>query len=128
MSTRVGSDLSQSEVRERILLVALGEHLERSEILLLEVVNADNGAIGLETATELLRESRLYRQTAHQVGDVATSDILDELERVLLDLAHGTTPNHALLSRIEEQDVLFKIRVLQTSVRAREDQLATQRF
>jgi hypothetical protein len=46
----------------------------------------------------------------------------------LLDLAHGTTPNHALLSRIEEQDVLFKIRVLQTSVRAREDQLATQRF
>ena len=62
------------------------------------------------------------------VGDVATSDVLDELERLLLDVAHGTTPNDALKSRIEEQDVLFKIRVLQTSVRARKEQLAPQRF
>ena len=128
LSTRWGSDIPQPEVRERILLVALGEHLDRSEVLLLEVVNTENGELGPESARELLRESRLYRQTAYRVGDVATSDVLDELERLLLDVAHGTTPNDALKSRIEEQDVLFKIRVLQTSVKAREEKFAPQKF
>lgn len=128
LSTGWGADAPLVEVRERILLVALGEHLDRSEVLLLEVVNTENGALGQEVARELLRESRLYRQTAYRVGDVATSDLLDELERLLLDVAHGTTPNDALKSRIEEQDVLFKIRVLQTSVRAREENFATQKF
>ncbi len=128
LSTRWGADVPQVEVRERILVVALGEHLDRSEVLLLEVVNTENGEFGQEAARELLRESRLYRQTAYRVGDVATSDVLDELERLLLDVAHGTTPNDALKSRIEEQDVLFKIRVLQTSVRAREEQFALQKF
>lgn len=128
LSTRRGADVPQVEVRERILLVALGAHLDRSEVLLLEVVNTNNGEVGQEAARELLRESRLYRQTAYRVGDVATSDVLDELERLLLDVAHGTTPNDALKSRIEEQDVLFKIRVLQTSVRAREEQLVLQKF
>lgn len=128
LSTRWGADAPQVEVRERILLVALGEHLDRSEVLLLEVVNTDNGGFEQEAARELLRESRLYRQTAYRVGDVATSDVLDELERLLLDVAHATTPNDALRLRIEEQDVLFKIRVLQTSVRAREGQLAPQKF
>jgi len=128
LSTRWGADVAHIEVRERILLVALGEHLDRSEVLLLEVVNTENGALGQEAARELLRESRLYRQTAYRVGDVATSDVLDELERLLLDVAHGTTPNDALKSRIEEQDVLFKIRVLQTSVRAREEKFAPQKF
>jgi len=128
LSTRWGADVPQVEVRERILLVALGEHLDRSEVLLLELVNTETGGLGQEAARELLRESRLYRQTAYRVGDVATSDVLDELERLLLDVAHGTTANDALRSRIEEQDVLFKIRVLQTSVRAREEQLAPQKF
>ena len=128
LSTRWGGDVRQVEVRERILLVALGEHLDRSEVLLLEVVNTENGEVGQDAARELLRESRLYRQTAYHVGDVATSDVLDELERLLLDVAHGTTPNDALKSRIEEQDVLFKIRLLQTSVRAREEQFALQKF
>ena len=128
LSTRWGADAPPVEVRERILLVALDEHLDRSEVLLLEVVNTQNGGLGQEAARELLRESRLYRQTAYRVGDVATSDVLDELERLLLDVAHGTTPDDALRSRIEEQDVLFKIRVLQTSLRAREQELAPQKF
>ena len=128
LSMRWGADVPQVEIRERILLVALGEHLGRSEVLLLEVVNADNRELGQEAARELLRESRLYRQTAYQVGDVATGDVLDELERLLLDVAHATTPNDALKSRIEEQDVLFKIRVLQANVRAREEKFAPQKF
>ena len=136
LSTRFDTRPPEAEVRERILLVALGEHLDRSEVLLLEVANAEqpevanaeDGDDGRSAARELLRESRLYRQTAHQMGDVATGDVLDELERLLLDVAHGTTPTDTLRTRIEQQDVLFKIRLLQTSVKAREEELAPQKF
>ena len=128
LSTHLDTPPPRAEVRERILLVALGEHLDRSEVLLLEVANASDGDEGRQTARELLRESRLYRQTAYQVGDVATGEVLDELERLLLDVAHDTSPSDTLKARIEEQDVLFKIRLLQTSVQAREEELAPQKF
>jgi hypothetical protein len=128
LSTRWDQGAPQTEVRERILLVALGEHLDRSEVLLLEIANENEPGLGRDAARDLLRESRLYRQTAYRVGDVATGDVLDELERLLLDVVHGTSPNDALRTRIEEQDVLFKIRFLQTSVKAREEELALQQF
>jgi len=40
-------------------------------------------------AEDLLDENRLYRQTALQEGDAALASVLDELERVLLDVAHS---------------------------------------
>lgn len=122
LSTRF-DQAAPGDVQERILLVALGDHLERSEVLVLEVLNAEDGELERSAARELLRESRLYRQTAHYVGDAATSAALDELERFLLDVAHATGESDTLRARIRDQDVLFKIRVLQTSVRARQEQL-----
>ncbi len=113
-------------IRERILLVALSDHLEQSQVLLLEVVNrGDRSAPPLaplerERAAELLQASRLYRQTAFQVGEVATADLLEELERILLDVSQGPESLEAregLRSRIEEQDMLFKLRVLGSTVK-----------
>jgi len=40
-------------------------------------------------AEDLLQENRLYRQTALQEGDTGLASVLDELERVLLDVAHS---------------------------------------
>ena len=40
-------------------------------------------------AEDLLEENRLYRQTALKEGDAALANVLDELERVLLDVAHS---------------------------------------
>ena len=129
LSTRWDSAAPAPEVRERILLVALGEHLDRSQMLLLEVVNASEaGGLPRESARELVRESRLYRQTADQVGNVAMTDALEELERLLLDVAHGASSTPDLRARIDEQDVLFKIRVLQTSVQEREQDLQPRKF
>src|SRR5687767_13564232 len=53
---------------ERALLVAMDDHLERSELLLVELMNSPaNDAVRLgferETADDLLSSSRLYRQT-----------------------------------------------------------------
>ncbi len=112
-------------IRERVLLVALSDHLEQSQVLLLEVVNRGGEATSLaplerERAAELLQASRLYRQTAVQVGEVATADVLEELERILLDMSQGPESLEAregLKSRIEERDMLFKLRVLGSNVR-----------
>ena len=113
------------QIRERVLLVALSDHLEQSQVLLLEVINRGGEApflapVERERAAELLQASRLYRQTAYQVGEVATADVLEELERVLLDVSQGPESVEAregLKSRIEERDLLFKLRVLGSNVK-----------
>lgn len=114
------------QIRERILLVALSDHLEQSQVLLLEVVNRGDGSVSpiapLERARagELLQASRLYRQTAYQVGEVAAADVLEDLERILLDMSQGPESLEAregMKSRIEERDLLFKLRVLGSTVK-----------
>jgi hypothetical protein len=118
-----------SGVRERILVVALGEHLERSKAVLIEIVNAPATA-DLDVTSErarandLLATNRLYRQTASQASEPAVASVLEELERLLLDVAHG--PSHmtpedlaSLRERIEEKGVLFKVRVIGTNLRER---------
>jgi hypothetical protein len=127
------SPMPGASLRERILLVALGDHLERSERLLLELANGGSAGAGNERAmaTDLVRTTRLYRQTARQLGDGGAANTLEELERVLLDASHEPETEEGRLSlkeRIEELDVLFKLRVLQTNVHHREVQLAARRF
>jgi hypothetical protein len=122
---------AQANVRERILLVAVGDHLDRSQTVLAELSHASpEGAkfdISYEqkAAGDLLDANRLYRQTAQRTGDAAVADILDDLERVLVEIANGpatVTPEHleALQRRIHDQGLLFKVRVMGTQVKQRE--------
>jgi hypothetical protein len=119
------------QVRERILLVAVGDHLERSQMILVELVNARPGQ-PLDVTSERVRaedlvaENRLYRQTAVHSGDTRVASVLDELEPVLLDIAHGPdrlTPEELekLRQRIEGDGILFKVRVAGSTVRRREE-------
>lgn len=115
------------QVRERVLLVAVGAYLERSHMVLSELANADaKGEVDIsaqqERAADLVSESRLYRQTAEVTGDSAVAGTLDEIDRVLLDIAHGPSEvSHAelegLQSRLNSEGILFKIRVLGSKVR-----------
>ena len=115
------------KVRERVLVMAVGEHLGRSEMVLVELANA--GPTGGEgpkqvdisaeqrRAEDLLEENRLYRQTALEQGDAALASVLDELERVLLDVAHSPQEVSAaqletIRRRIESRGILFKVRVV----------------
>ncbi|HXM42216.1 MAG TPA: hypothetical protein VN924_13260 [Bryobacteraceae bacterium] len=119
------------QVRERILLVAVGDHLERSQTVLLEVVNAQPGqpldvAAERERAGDLVAENRLYRQTALRTGDTRVASVLDDLEPVLLEIAHGPDRLTAeevenLRQRIEGDGILFKVRVVGSTVRHREE-------
>jgi len=122
------------QVRERILLVAVGDHLDRSQAVLLELVNAQPGkslnvASERERASDLVAENRLYRQTAARTGDQRVASVLDDLEPVLLEIAHGPdrlTPEEVenLRQRIEGDGILFKVRVVDSTVHHREEKAA----
>jgi len=129
---RPGAQMTNAgQVRERILLVAVGDHLERSQTVLLELVNARPGepldvASERERAGDLVAENRLYRQTAARTGDTRVSSVLDDLEPVLLEIAHGPdrlTPEEVenLRRRIEGDGILFEVRVAGSAVRHREE-------
>jgi hypothetical protein len=118
--------VDQSKVRERILVLAVGEHLGRSEMVLVELANSSPQSAGQKDvnisqeqrrAEDLLEENRLYRQTALEQGDSALAGVLDELERVLLDVAHSPqqlspAQLQGLRQRIETRNILFKVRVV----------------
>lgn len=113
---------SPAVARERILAAALREHLQESERVLLEISNSDGHESGLkwerQRAENLLSANRLYRLTAQREGKVALAGVLEELERVLLDVAHEpeNVPDGEagrLRARVEDQGLLFKIRFLE---------------
>jgi hypothetical protein len=122
------------QVRERILLVAVGDHLDRAQSVLLEISNAEpggkqNSEVDIsqqqERAQEMLVSNRLYRQTAEHSGDNAVASVLDELEPVLLEIAHSpskvsSSELEELQRGIESRGLMLKIRVLDSTVRNKE--------
>jgi hypothetical protein len=137
-SARIGGtpdlNANKERVRERVLVVAVGEHLGRSEMMLVELSNAEptnpsqqqvNISAEQHRAEDLLDENRLYRQTALQEGDAGLVSVLDELERVLLDVAHSpenVTPAQLekIRQKIEAQGILFKVRVVSKDLQQRQ--------
>jgi hypothetical protein len=127
---------SVAQVRERVLVVAVGEHLGKSEMVLMELANATppepgqkqiNISAEQRRAEDLLDANRLYRETAQHDGDAALASVLDDLERVLLDVAHSPqelTPAklESLQKRIEAHGILFKVRVVGKELQEKQKQ------
>jgi hypothetical protein len=107
------------KARERVLLLAIGNHLERSEIVLTELMHADPRTADLTAerglARDLVNENRLLRERAAQTGDAADAALLEDVQRVLLDLANGSADSpgdvEAVQRRIEDGSLLFKVRI-----------------
>lgn len=124
--------------RDRVLLVAVGDHLDRAQTVLMELSNADSTPGGdhpvpAETnisreqarAEELLTANRIYRQTAQHTGENGVASVLDELEPVLMEIAHS--PSQVSQSELEQlqkhiaaRGLLLKVRVLDSTVHDRE--------
>ena len=121
-----------TQTQQRVLLVALGDHLERSQMMLIELANAEpaggnrKGKLDISyergAAEDLLESNRLYRQTALKSGNIAAANVLDDLERVLLEIAHS--PAHLsegqlddLRRQIQDQGILFKVKIFGSRVR-----------
>jgi hypothetical protein len=125
------------QMRQQILLVAVGDHLERSQMILAELMNSQTGAeVNImperSVAEALVNANRLYRQTAQQAGDTRVASLLDDLERVLVEIAHSPdTISAAQLDefrdRIEKQGLLFKVRIIGSRIREQQDRPASDR-
>ena len=110
-----------ADARQRLLAETLAEHLERSQRLFTELANAspdETAALAGEqrAAQELLSANRLYRTAAERGGREGVAALLDEMEPVLLELAHLPAEPQAadlefLRRRIDAQGLLFKTRV-----------------
>jgi hypothetical protein len=121
------------QLREGVLLVDLEEHLERSQTMLVELVSADVQGEEVDLTTEreraedLVAANRLYRQATGASGDLAVRQLLDELERLLIELAaspdHLSTEDLARVQqRIAAKDLLFKVRVVSSALKERQKQ------
>jgi hypothetical protein len=116
--------------RERVLLTEIGDHLERSQLALIELLNSKtNGAVDLSAEQVLARElaavNRLFRRAAADGGEPGVASVLEELERVLVEVANGPAKLSAdefaaLRERIDSDGLLFKVKVIGAQVRIRE--------
>jgi predicted anti-sigma-YlaC factor YlaD len=114
---------------QRIVLVAVGDHLERSQMLLVEIMhNEDTGNVDFsaeqQLARDLLDDNHLYRVSAQQAGDPQVARVLDELGRVLTEIANGPTEITAsdlqqFRKTIQSEGLLFKVRVIQSEVNSK---------
>lgn len=109
------------QATQRVVLVVLTDHLDRTERLLVALQHADssdaqeNAQLQSE-ARELLASNRLYRATASKDGNSAVATALDRLEGVLAEVANNPNLTAADLQRVRRDmntnGILFEIRVL----------------
>ena len=133
VATTATTSSPASTIRERVVLAALSDHLDRTERGLVEIVNADDsGTIDISAeqawARDLLDANRLYRQSARGTASPALVSLLGELEPILLDIVHSPSQLtaaefDALRSRIDDRSLVFKVRVTGADLRARQQAL-----
>jgi hypothetical protein len=109
------------QATQRVVLVVLTDHLDRTERMLVQLEHADmsdsteNAALQSE-ARELLASNQLYRTTASRTGDPALAGALDRLEGVLAEIANDPNLTATDLQRVRKEmntdGILFEIRVL----------------
>jgi predicted anti-sigma-YlaC factor YlaD len=114
---------------QRVVLLAVGGHLERSQMLLVEIMNADDKApLDLsgeqQQARDLLDWNHLYRLSAERQGDPQIAHLLDDLGRVLAEIANSPSelsPSdlEQIQHRIQSDNLLFKVRVVGSEVNSR---------
>jgi anti-sigma factor RsiW len=121
-------DLEARGVSERLIRSEVEDHLERSQRALVELVNdvdsrplADDRA----RAADLVAAGRLYRRSAEEIGDADTRDLLEDVERILVEVANGSpdaTSNDltGVRTRIGDQDLIFRLRMATAEMRERE--------
>ena len=118
---------SEDDARRRVVLMTVTDHFDRSDRVLAEIMNAP-GPHDLiaerQSARDLVADSRLYRQSAVVLSEPAVTAVLEEVERVLLDVVHqpsnATTADlNEIRRRIESASLLFKLRVLANELQQR---------
>lgn len=119
------------QARERILVISLADHLERAGILLTDLSNVgdtEEFPLDRERARDVIDEGRLMQQALHLSGDRVSGQLLNQLERVLLEVANSPdkvtgAAMREWQTRIEGDSLRFKIRVLESNLRTKGQRL-----
>ncbi len=121
-----GNTPSQSQPAQRVVVVILSDHLDRSERLLTELKHADADSTEMisplrDEARSLLTANRICRQEVKQQDDPALASALDHLDHLLAELANQQGGlNAAALARLQEEmnsdSLLFEVRVLRSRI------------
>lgn len=109
---------------DRVLLLTVADHLERSERVLTDIINAPAGldiSAEQQWADDLVAASRLYRQEAAATDQLSVVAVLDELERTLLEIVHRPSQVteadlEEIRRRVESASLLFKVRVMSSEL------------
>ncbi len=129
--------LTEEQIHSRLLVASVADHFDRSRMVLVEILNApdEDGEVdisaGQSGVRELVAANRLLRQTAERNRDSGLASVLDDLERVLLEIEHSPSQLslqeiEGLRERVETQGILFKIRILESQIRQRQREAARE--
>ncbi len=110
--------------KPRVVVVVLGDHLDRSERLLVELKHADVDNQELvkplrDEARGLLAANHVFRKDADKSGDEGLAQALDKLDKLLTEMANEPGGlNAASLERLQKEmtneGLLFEVRVLRS--------------
>jgi len=111
-------------VERQVVVVVLGDHLDRTERLLVELKHADGEDPDVvrpmrDEARSLLAANHVFREDADKSGDAALTQALDHLDHLLTDVANAPEGlNAASIARLQKEmqaeGLLFKVRVLRS--------------
>jgi hypothetical protein len=114
----------QAPVQRQMVVVVLGDHLDRTERLLVELKHANGEDTDVvkpmrEEARSLLVANHVFREDADKGGDTALTQALDRLDHLLSDVANAPGGlDSASITRLQEEmqseGLLFKVRVLRS--------------
>jgi hypothetical protein len=114
---------SVAHAPQRVVVVVLSDHLDRSERLLMQLKHADAGNAEMlsplrDEARNLLPANRICRQKVKH-DDPALATALDRLDHLLAELAnHPGDLNSSTITRLQDEmnadRLLFEVRVLRS--------------
>jgi len=126
----------QKQPPQRVVVVVLGDHLDRSERLLVELKHADADSAEIvnplrDEARSLLAANRTFRQETSQTDDPELATALKHLDKVLTELANQPSGlNGPALEKLQNEmksdSLLFEVRVLRSRTTNRQIQGALQ--
>jgi hypothetical protein len=115
---------------EDVMLAALDQHFDETEVLLVELLNAQEDVRDFTyertAASNLVASGRLYRATARQNGNAELAALLDDLESVLVEVARSPAKVDerevdTWRTRIDQSELLRKVRTVEDHIKRRRD-------
>ena len=126
MNNPAQPEVQAAPPKQRIVVVVLSDHLDRSERLLVELKHADADSEEMvsplrDEARSLQAANRICREDAKKNDDPALTKALDRLDGVLAELANQPGGlNAAALARLQDEmksdSLLFEVRVLRSRI------------